>query len=211
MNEIAKARRPRMLLLGILAAALVWTAASEFWRPRGWPAPELDARRSLGEWVASTWRAIGVPLVLAFAATVLATGWRGLCGALVFLLRGRSSSPRFTARGLRSMETSLIAACVLMSLVGIVVLFMIVRAATSTAVDQPGADALGLVRELLLISPLTACVLGRLWLGSAAEAAARVAGLSPPRHGRRDWMLLVLLVPPVTFFLVLAWEAPRIG
>ena len=199
----------RMPLFGLFVVALLWNVGA--WWPKGVDVPkDEDVRRSLGQTVVVWARPMGLPFAIALAGVALATGAVGVRNAFGFLLRGRSSSPARAARALYVMESSYITGCAVISFLGIALILLVLRSAAGPAHAHPGPQAVAQAMQFVLATPLAAFVFGRIWLGTASDAAYRAAGLERPRRLWNDFALVTLLVPSFFAFYAMFWKAPTI-
>ena len=199
----------RMVVLALVVAGILSSAGREFWWPRDFPPVESSGGSiSLAQSVRTWLRPMGLPFLLAVMAAAVATGFGGVRCAFGFLFRGRSTAVRTAARALHVMETSMIVASAATSFLGIALILLVLRTASGPASEAPDPFTLAQALQFTLGTPLAALVVGRFWIGTAADVAARTAGLSSMRRAGLDVALIALIAPSLLTFFVMFWRAP---
>ena len=175
----------------------------------GWPPSWYDPSSVQAESVSRSFAALlfdlgpaAFPvLLLTIFGTGLASGWRGLRAASAFLLGSKQTANLEAHRALASAARVAIGSGLFFSLVAMLALL----AMTSQRSDGVSPAEIARFLTIVLISPLTGIVLGRLVLTPAATAAAIQARASElaRRSATAELALFALIVPVSVLFFVM--------
>ena len=194
------------LFLGILATLLTGT-----WNPPHYDAESgaTEVSSSIGDLLIQLGPELLATVVLGLIAVAASGGWAGVRAASLRVLGVERDQDLQAARALTHWAWASTAAGFLIGLFGVLALPLMHAAASGSVEDYPALVSVAAAISTTLFAPICGLLIGRVILGSFADAARRSAGMRGRAfHLGADLGLFTLLVPPILVFTLvfLPWH-----
>ena len=195
------------LFLGVLATIPMGSFEPAHFNPET-GATEVHA--SIGDLALRVGPELLAVILLGLLSVAASGGWSAVPAASLRVLGVERSQDLLAARALTHWAWASTAAGFLIGLYGVLALPLMHAAASGRVEDYPAPVTVAAAISTTLFAPLCGLLVGRLILGSFADAARHSAGIRRRAfHLGSDLGLFTLLVPPILVFTLvfLPWNA----
>jgi hypothetical protein len=200
------------LLIGfmLLSAVVGSFGTGPFGLLSGESAPGLEL--TLNSIVAALAPGVLPLLALGVLFSAASVGPRATLTGMAWVCGSRKSDPLQAARALAAGARGLIAAALILGLIGVMMLMVLYRRGAEGPDAMPAPHMVAHVLTATIQYPLVALVFGRLLCATVADAAFAEAGEVRRRALGSAWdlALLTLMVPPIIAVSSMFWKYPTL-